>query len=80
MSTDLTFMQRAERDRLTFGILNNVAYYIKYSDSEIPESDINNWKTRANAFDMSEAAVSQTVEEVRQVLNLMSELNKKRVA
>lgn len=79
MST-LTFEQQAERDRLTFGILNDVAYYIKYADSEIPEAEIHSWKTRAAAYGMSEAAISQTVEEVRQVLNLMNKLNKKRVA
>lgn len=79
MST-LTFEQRAERDRLTFGILNDLAYYIKYADSEIPEVEIHTWKTRAATYGMSQAAVSQAVEEVRQVLNLMSKLNKKRVA
>lgn len=79
MST-LTFEQQAERDRLTFGILNDVAYYIKYADSEIPEAEIHSWKTRAAAYGMSEAAVSQTVEEVRQILQLMKKFSKKRVA
>lgn len=76
----LTFEQKAERDRLTFGILSDLAYYIKYGDSDIPEVEIHMWKTRAATHGMSPTAVSQTVEEVRQVLNLMSKLNKKRVA
>lgn len=79
MST-LTFEQRAERDRLTFGILSDVAYYVRKDNGNIPDDLITFWEARAKEVDMSEAAVSQTVEEVRQVLNLMSKLNKKRVA
>ena len=80
MSTNLTFEQRVARDRLTFTILSDAAYYIQCNNSEIPEVEVKNWKARASQEGMSEAAVSQTVEEVRQVLNLMSKLNKKRVA
>lgn len=80
MSTNLTFEQRTQRDRLTFAILNDVAYYNHFHDSEIPEVEVKNWEARASSCNMSKAAISQTVEEVRQVLNLMSKLNKKRVA
>lgn len=80
MSTNLTFEQRAARDYLTFTILSDAAYYIQHNDSEIPENEVKNWEARASFYGMSKAAVSQTVEEVRQVLNLMSKLNKKRVA
>lgn len=80
MSTELTFEQRSQRDRLTFSILGTVAYYTQLHDAYIPDQVIESWKDRAAVYGLSEAAVSQTVEEVRQVLELMSKLNKKRVA
>lgn len=79
MST-LTFEQQADRDRLTFSILRDAAYYVRYDDGNIPVETLNHWEARAAEMGVPEAAISQTVEEVRQVLNLMSKLNKKRVA
>lgn len=80
MSTELTFEQRAARDLFVSDILNCVNFRIRRYGGELKSYDIENWKARASYYNMSEAAISQTVEEVRQVLNLMSKLNKKRVA
>lgn len=75
----LTFERRAARDRLVFNILGDITYFIQYHDANLPDQIIEFWKERAITHDLSKAAVSQTVEEVRQVLDLMSKLNEKRV-
>jgi hypothetical protein len=79
MST-LTFEQQAARDGLTSSILKDVAYYVRYNDGDIPDDVVPFWESRAKEAGMSKAAISQTVEEVRQVLNLMKKFSKKRVA
>lgn len=80
MSAKLTFEQRAGRDAFVFYILNTVGYCILHRDKrQIPGWNIEDWETTAKRMGLSEAAISQTIEEVRQVLNLMVKLNKKRV-
>jgi hypothetical protein len=78
MST-LTFEQRAARDSFVVRILSAVTHRIGCND-EVQPRDIEYWEYTAKDLGLSEKAISQTVEEVRQVLNLMSKLNKKRVA
>jgi hypothetical protein len=79
MST-LTFEQQAARDSFVAGILSTVTFRIECYDGEIPEFYINDWEETAKQLGLSEKAISQVVEEVRQTLKLLLKFSKKRVA
>lgn len=79
MST-LTFEQQTERDEFVADIVSTVTYRIKNNDGDLKDYDIEDWEIKANDLGLSEKAVSQVVEEVRQTLNLLFKFSKKRVA
>lgn len=80
MST-LTFEQQTARDRLVGRILGDATLYIKNTpDATIPDWEIAGWEAIAEDYNLSKKAISQTVDEVRQILEFMAELAKKRVA
>ena len=79
MST-LTFEQQAARDSLTSNILSTVAFRVECYDGEVSSHDIEHWEAMAKDMGLSKKAISQTVEEVRQILQLMKKFSKKRVA
>lgn len=79
MST-LTFEQQAARDFFVSDIVSTVAYRIETQEGELKDYDFEEWEETAKNLGLSKEAISQTVEEVRQILQLMSKLNKKRVA
>lgn len=79
MST-LTFEQQTARDSFVAGIVSSVTFRVECHDGEIPEYYIEDWEETAKDLGLSEKAISQVVEEVRQTLNLMKKFSKKRVA
>lgn len=79
MST-LTFEQQTERDEFVADIVSTVTYRIRNNDGDLMDYDIEDWELKANDLGLSEKAVSQVVEEVRQTLNLLFKFSKKRVA
>ena len=79
MST-LTFEQQTERDEFVADIVSTVTYRIKNNGGDFKDYDIEDWEIKANDLGLSEKAVSQVVEEVRQTLNLLFKFSKKRVA
>ena len=79
MST-LTFEQQTARDSLTSSILSTVAFRVECYDGEVQSHDIEHWEGMAKDMGLSQKAISQTVEEVRQILQLMKKFSKKRVA
>lgn len=79
MST-LTFEQQAARDLFVSDIVSTVVYRIKNQEGELKEYDFESWETMAKDMGLSEKAISQVVEEVRQTLNLLLKFSKKRVA
>lgn len=79
MST-LTFKQQVARDLFVINILFSVAFRVDCYDGEVQPYDIEHWKATAKDMRLSNEAISQTVEEVRQLLQLMKKFSKKRVA
>lgn len=79
MST-LTFEQQAARDSFVTSILSTVAFRVDCYDGEVQSHDIEHWEATAKDMGLSKKAISQTVEEVRQILQLMKKFSKNRVA
>lgn len=79
MST-LTFEQQTARDLFVTDIVSTVAYRINNQEGELQPYDIEDWEATAKDMGLSEKAISQVVEEVRQTLKLLLKFSKKRVA
>lgn len=78
MST-LTFKQQAARDSFVSDIVSTVAYRIKNQEGKLQPYDTEHWELTATELKLSEKAISQVVEEVRQSLDLLLKFSKKRV-